>query len=159
MERVSGDGFFSYRREVGRKESRRSERTGRVRSFLRELEPSDEVSAPITVGEDDSDSTAALLDAVFETGDRLKRHQDGASLTAYRDAVRRFLGAVVQRGLGVEERTSGSTIMRRKRYTVVRVVDAKLEELAAGMAATQREQLDLLARVDEINGLLVDLSH
>jgi uncharacterized protein YaaR (DUF327 family) len=36
-------------------------------------------------------------------------------------------------------------------------VDRKLEQLAAGILAGQHSQMDILARVEEINGLLVDL--
>lgn len=105
------------------------------------------------------EETALLLDAVFEAGDRLKRRRDSATLRSYRDAVRRFLSAVVQRAVDVEERTSGSSIMKRKRYALVKVIDTRLEQLAAGLVTSQSQQLDVLARVDEINGLLIDLTH
>ncbi|MFW6231658.1 MAG: YaaR family protein [Spirochaetota bacterium] len=160
MERISGDGFFSYRRDVERKkDSRRAGSSQPVRSFSSELGRGEETAAiaptgPGTVEEE----SAVLLDAVFEAGDRLKRERDTATLVAYREAVKRFLSAVVERGLDIEERTSGSNILRRKRYALVKVVDGKLEQLAAGMIANQREQLQLLARIDEINGLLVDLN-
>jgi len=40
---------------------------------------------------------------------------------------------------------------------LIQVVDHKLEQLAAGILAGQRSRLEILARVEEINGLLVDL--
>jgi uncharacterized protein YaaR (DUF327 family) len=161
VERISGDGFFSYRRGIGeKKDSRRLGRPRAVKSFFSELRESEETTSQLRLDPEVAEAeTAELLDAVFEAGDRLKRRRDTATLEAYRETVRRFLSVVVQRGVGVEERTSGSNIMRRKRYTLVQVIDAKLEELAAGLVASQREQLDVLARVDEINGLLIDLSH
>ena len=161
MERISGDGFFSYRRDIGsKKDSRRAGRAGGVRSFFTDLQSAREAALEERVSPEATEAaTAELLDAVFEAGDRLKRRRDSATLAEYRDTVRRFLSAVVDRAMTVDERTSGSNIMKRKRYTLVQVIDAKLEQLAAGMISTQREQLDLLARVDEINGLLIDLSH
>ena len=95
---------------------------------------------------------------MFEAGDALRRELTSVRMEEYRTAVRGFLSAVVQRGLDVEDLTSGANILRRKRYTLVRVVDSRLEELAAGMVSSQANQLDLLAKVDEINGLLVDLT-
>ena len=53
-------------------------------------------------------------------------------------------------------RTSGANIAKRKRFTLVKVIDEKLEALASVLAA-QKEQLAILAQIDEINGLLVDL--
>ena len=161
MERISGEGFFSYRRDVnGKKDSRRAGRPTPVRTFFSDLREVQESGTPGGLDPDDSDSQAAdLLDAVFEAGDRLKRSGDTATLMAYKAAVKRFLKAVVDRGMTVEEQTSGSNIMKRKRYTLVQVIDSKLEQLAAGMISSQLPQLDLLARVDEVNGLLIDLSH
>lgn len=160
MERISGDGFFSYRRDIEKKkDSRRAGSSQSIPSFASEIGPSEESG---TLGPTDQaageEESAALLDAVFEAGDRLKRHRDTATLMAYKETVRRFLNAVVRRGLDIEERTSGSNVLRRKRYALVKVVDGKLEQLAAGMVTNQREQLQLLARIDEINGLLIDLS-
>ena len=161
MERISGDGFFSYRRDIGsRKDSRRAGRTGGVKGFFTDLQAARDAAMEERVSPEATEAeTAELLDAVFEAGDRLKRRRDSATLAEYRDTVRRFLSAVVDRAMAIDERTSGSNIMKRKRYTLVQVIDTKLEQLAAGMISTQREQLDLLARVDEINGLLIDLSH
>lgn len=160
MERVSGDGFFSYRRDVERKKgSRRAGSSQSVRSFSSELgRGEDAAAAEATTPQAVEEESAILLDAVFEAGDRLKRQRDTATLMEYKEAVKRFLNAVVQRGLDIEERTSGSSILRRKRYALVKVVDGKLEQLAAGMVSNQREQLELLARIDEINGLLIDLN-
>ncbi|MFW5777278.1 MAG: YaaR family protein [Spirochaetota bacterium] len=161
MERISGDGFFSFRRDVEKKKySRRTDSSPSVRSFSSRLDPADGSGQAGPTGlEAVEEESAALLDAVFEAGDRLKRQRDTATLMAYKETVRRFLNAVVRRGIGIEERTSGSSILRRKRYALVKVVDGKLEQLAAGMISNQREQLQLLARIDEINGLLIDLSH
>jgi uncharacterized protein YaaR (DUF327 family) len=156
MERVSGDGFFSYRRDVRRREE--SRKTGRVSGSSRfsEIVESD-TGLPALESALSDDEAAELLDRLFAAGDHLKRRQDSQSFREYRQAVRDFIGAVVQSGIEVEERTSGSTIQKRKRYALLSIIDTKLEQLAAGMISSQRAQLDLLAKVDEINGLLVDL--
>lgn len=98
-----------------------------------------------------------LLDGVFAAGDALKAAPTVDTIREYRSRVRSFLEYVVERVLAVEETTSGVNIMKRKRFTLVKVIDAKLEELAASVLAAQKEQLGILARIDEINGLLVDL--
>jgi uncharacterized protein YaaR (DUF327 family) len=158
MERVSGDGFFSYRREIGEKrESRRAGRAGRRRSFIGELGGAAGASDRERTPEEVEAETVELMDAVFSAGDRLREHADRNSLSSYKDAVRKFLSAVVSRGLAIEEHTSGANVTRRKRYALVQVIDRKLEQLAAGLIANQKNQLDVLARIDEINGLIVDL--
>ncbi|MEE8441273.1 MAG: YaaR family protein [Spirochaetia bacterium] len=162
MERISGDGFFSYRREVQNdsKAGKRTRKTSKHRSFFSELgdltESSEVESIDRTPEESDAEA-AELLDAVFESGDNLKDHTDLGSLRAYKDAVRRFLSVVVKRGIDVEQQQSGADVLKRKRYTLIRVIDDKLERLAAAMISNQRSQMELLARIDEINGLIVDL--
>jgi len=163
VERISGDGFFSYRRDVQNdtKSGKRTRKTGSKRSFFSELSQSGETSEVESVDRtpEESDAEAAeLLDSVFEAGDRLKHQTDLQSLRDYKESVRRFLSVVVKRGLAVQEHQSGADVMKRKRYALIRVIDEKLERLAAGMISNQRNQIDLLARIDEINGLIVDLT-
>lgn len=163
MERISGDGFFSYRREVKSDSpaGKRTRKTGKKRSFFSELNSATETSDVEWIDRtpEESDAEAAeLLDDVFESGDNLKRRSDVESLRTYKEAVRRFLSVVVKRGLEVEQRQSGAGVLKKKRYALVRVIDEKLERLAAAMVSNQRNQIDLLSRIDEINGLLVDLT-
>ncbi len=156
MERVSGDGFFSYRREIRRKESSKRSQSSSSREFSEVISDTEFASDVEPISDEEA---GTLLDAVFAAGDRLKRQKDTKAFADYRAAVRSFMTAVVGTSITVEERTSGSTIHRRKRYSLIQVIDAKLEQLAAGMISAQASQLDLLARVDEINGMLIDLKH
>jgi uncharacterized protein YaaR (DUF327 family) len=102
-------------------------------------------------------SIEELLDGVFAAGDRLKSAPTIDTIREYRQKVRAFVQYAVDHMLAVEETTSGVNIMKRKRFTLVKVIDEKLDELAASVLAAQKEQLGILAQVDEINGLLVDL--
>jgi uncharacterized protein YaaR (DUF327 family) len=98
-----------------------------------------------------------LLDEVNEAGERLHQSQTMETIRSYRSAVGRFMRAVVDRGFDVSEHTSGSNVLKRKKFTLVEIVDRKLESLASVVLAGQSDQLEVLRRVDEIRGLLVDL--
>jgi hypothetical protein len=99
----------------------------------------------------------SLLDDVHAAGDVLKEKQVPATIVAYKNAVRAFVRYVVDEAFDVTESTSGRNILKRKKYTQVQVIDQKLEQMAAGILSNQKSQLDLLGKIDEINGLLVDL--
>ncbi len=99
-----------------------------------------------------------LLDGVTEAGDRLKRSQTTEDIRAYRLAVKNFLRFIVDHVLDVEEHVSGVNVLKRKKFTLVRVIDQKLESLANAVLLGQSDQLDVLRRLEEINGLLVDLT-
>ncbi len=99
----------------------------------------------------------ALLDEVHEAGDRLKENPTVDLVQAYKKAVRDFLHYVVERSFAVEQKTSGRNILKRNVYFRVSVIDGALEKLAAEILRNQRDNLEILRRVDEINGMLVDL--
>jgi uncharacterized protein YaaR (DUF327 family) len=99
----------------------------------------------------------SLLDDVHSAGDRLKEKPLPDNIVAYKSAVRSFVRYIVDRTYAVTESTSGGNILKRKKFTQVQVIDQKLEQLAAGILSNQRPQLGLLERIEEINGLLVDL--
>jgi hypothetical protein len=100
-----------------------------------------------------------LLDTVHSLGDELVRKRTYTALKEYRQAVQAFLAKIVHESVDVEEQSSGTNILNRKRFSILRVVDQRLERLARGMMESQGEQLELLQRVEEIYGMLVDLLH
>jgi uncharacterized protein YaaR (DUF327 family) len=99
----------------------------------------------------------SLLDEVHSSGDLLKEKPLPDNIVAYKNAVRSFVRYVVDRIYTVTESTSGGNILKRKKFTQVQIIDEKLEQLAAGILSNQRDQLALLGKIEEINGLLVDL--
>ena len=102
-------------------------------------------------------SLEELLDEVHSSGSQLLEAQSLEAIKRYRGAVKGFLDLVLARMLALEEKISGAGVLKRKRFTQIRVIDQKLERLVAELLADQHRQLDILGRVNEINGLLVDL--
>lgn len=99
----------------------------------------------------------ALLDDVHGLGEELKRDPKQEAVVAYKLAVRNFVHYVVERTYALEEKNSGTNILKRKKYVILNVVDRKLERLAAEILSSQRNQFEILRKVDEIYGILVDL--
>ena len=98
-----------------------------------------------------------LLDGVFASGDTLKKAPTMDAIRDYRQKVKDFVKYVVEKSIRVEETTSGANILKRKRFTLVRVIDEKLDALAALVLTGQKDQISILAQIDQINGMLVDL--
>jgi uncharacterized protein YaaR (DUF327 family) len=103
------------------------------------------------------DTMRDLLDEIHSAGDDLKSRPLPEEIKRYKKAVKNFLRYVVKYGYTTEKQVSGTNLLKRKNFTLVRVVDTKLEQLAAGILAGQTAQLDILHRLEEITGLLVDL--
>jgi uncharacterized protein YaaR (DUF327 family) len=105
----------------------------------------------------DPETEKELLDEIHSAGDDLKNRPFPPEIKRYKQAVKNFLQYVVNNGFDTERQISGINLMKRKRFTLVQIVDQKLERLAAGILAGQTSQLETLARLEEIKGLLVDL--
>ncbi len=102
-------------------------------------------------------AAAELLDSVHVSGDALKKDASTENIKAYKKAVRDFIHYVVESVYDLREQTSGRNILKRKKFTTVAVIDEKLERFAADIMSGQRDKLDILGRLEEIHGLLVDL--
>ena len=112
------------------------------------------------------DSVHQLLDDIHHTGDALSKRPFPPEITAYREAVRNFVHYVVENSYDTEAHTGrvkirkhsdGVEIPEQKKYTLVKVIDSKLEGLASTILRGQLNQLEILEKLDEIKGLLVDL--
>jgi len=158
MARIDSLGEASPYHVPDRKKAQKKEK-GHWRTFSRMVEEAGRGgrAGDGTSGRRDRRSLEELLDTVFAAGGALKSAPTLENIRAYRGQVQAFLRHVVEHMLEVEESTSGGNILKRKRYTLIRVIDGKLESLAASVLSAQREQLGILAQVDEINGMLVDL--
>jgi uncharacterized protein YaaR (DUF327 family) len=112
-----------------------------------------------------------LLDDVHSAGDALRLRPLAEEIKQYKRAVRHFLHYVLENGFTLESHEGipnylkpgfkgqrGSPEAREgKVHYNIQVVDQKLEQLATAVLAGQLGQVQLLARLDEITGLLVDL--
>jgi uncharacterized protein YaaR (DUF327 family) len=97
-----------------------------------------------------------LLDDVHSAGDALRLRPLGEEIKRYKQAVRQFLRYAVANSYSLK--TESYLFNHEKRRKVqIEVVDGKLEQLAAGILSGQIGQIEILARLDEISGLLVDL--
>ncbi|MBN2875163.1 MAG: YaaR family protein [Spirochaetales bacterium] len=142
----------------GRKTEKKKEpvKAATFRSALAEASQTE--LTPAAEGVPFSEAEAAeLLDAVHASGEELKRDPNADNVRAYKAAVRNFVHYVVDRAYDVSEKTSGGNILKRKKFTTVVVIDERLERLGAEVLSAQRDKLEILRRIDEIHGLLVDL--
>jgi uncharacterized protein YaaR (DUF327 family) len=153
--------FFNPALNVRTKPETRKTKSKPTLSFntlLDEARQDDAIDAPLDIPESD-EAIQEMLDAVHSAGDALKNRPLPQEILRYKQAVRAFIHYITVNGYGVERQVHGSKRSRRgERIEIVaRVIDNKLEQLAAGILAGQTTQMDILNRLEEITGLLVDL--
>jgi uncharacterized protein YaaR (DUF327 family) len=169
---TNSGGVKGEAKRAGKKTGLRESRTVK---FLEVLEQS-AADSPEALGffKDTAPSEEAvqeLLDTVRSIGDDLRQRPVREEILKYKKAVRDFLHYVVENGYAVKEQEGipnaqkpgykGSlwdpAAKRATAFHIVRVVDRKLDKLAAEILNGQVSQLELLAKLEEITGLLVDL--
>ena len=111
---------------------------------LREFVPSEE-------------ALAKLMDAVHSAGSDLADRPFTEEILQFKKAVRNFVHYVVENSYAIER----SQTRRRGKIKInvqIQVIDRELEELAAAVLSGQATQLERVSKIDEIKGLLVDLT-
>lgn len=98
-----------------------------------------------------------LYDAVHEAGQRLLQTRTYTAAQQYRETVRRFLRKVVPEVNNVSVHESQRDILSRKRYYLLTTINRSVDRLINGLLQAQTEQLEILRRLEEIEGMLVDL--
>jgi len=112
-----------------------------------------------------------LMDEVRSAGDGLRGRPFPDEILSYKRAVRNFIHYVVKNGFELSHETGVPKFlkanfkgprgtpeaMKQLSYAKIQVIDERLETLAAMLLSSQRQQIDVAARLEEITGLLVDL--
>jgi uncharacterized protein YaaR (DUF327 family) len=94
---------------------------------------------------------------ITEQGKRLSRTPTYRELKIYRELVRQFVREAVENTFALQNRTGWDRRGRQKIYTLVQQIDATLAELTELVKDGQENQLEILAKLDAIRGMLVDL--
>ncbi|OCL25793.1 hypothetical protein U472_15855 [Orenia metallireducens] len=95
-----------------------------------------------------------LLEMIDQQGDRLNKHRTFRELIRYKKMVKQFVKEAIGQMYNVQEDYSP---MQGKIHTIVKSVDESLEDLTKMILDKQASQLDILGKLDEVRGMLVDL--
>ncbi len=96
---------------------------------------------------------------IKELGERFRKSQKYVDLQRYRTAVKDLLNHVVQKGFLLEEESGirNPATLDRKKYTLIRQVDTKLERAVSLFLQEQRATLEVIQMLGEVQGLLIDI--
>ena len=105
------------------------------------------------------EALTALLDAVHSSGSDLLDRPFHEEILKYKRAVRNFINYVLENGYTIEKtQTKRRELKNLKPHVQIQIIDRKLDELAAAILSGQTSQLQRVSKLDEIKGLLVDLT-
>ncbi|MBB6638261.1 YaaR family protein [Cohnella thailandensis] len=90
-------------------------------------------------------------------GDRLMRSMTVRELKQYRLMVKSFLEDTLRRGIKLKETKGWDKRGRGKRYKILEEVDSLLVAMGEELLQSEEGRLELLEKVGEIRGLLINL--
>ena len=164
MDRVELTGWNS---PLKNKKEKKTSRKGTLSSVSRRSGRSsvqNDFSLFLTDKELENVSVEELLDNIHEAGEKLIEKPFISSIKEYKNAVRKFVGYVVRKAYDAETDIqsrrflkNGIPVFDEKKWVKIKVVDEKLEKLASYIVQSQKNQLTILKKIEEIEGILVDL--
>ncbi|MBA7656557.1 hypothetical protein ES703_64483 [subsurface metagenome] len=97
-----------------------------------------------------------IVEEITKQGEKFSKKPTYEELKIYKSMIMQFLQYVTENMILVEHYTSSSH-MKQKIYTVTKIIDDRLNALTKLVMTQQAHNINLLATLDEIRGLLVDL--
>ena len=148
------------------KKEEEQKKTGKVKTrFADLLHKAEEIPAtdpdlPIEIASMEFDEAVAfLMDEVTMAGEELKNSPLPECYESYKKKITQFLHFVEKNTYDIENQLGirSSRFKNRNKYIIVTVVNEKLEQLARDIMFIQSSQISMLAKIEEINGILIDL--
>lgn len=99
----------------------------------------------------------ALMEDIGKQGEHIARHMDIRDLKKYRQLIREFMNEVVYRSHKFSRENFLDRRGRHRVYGIIRLIDENLDELAKALVEDEKNAIDILGRIDEIRGLLIDI--
>lgn len=98
-----------------------------------------------------------LLGDISAAGKRVARSRNLRELTRYKMLIKRFLQEAVDYGLEMKQSHTWNRFGEGRRLKIIETIDQRLVELAQDLLDEEKETIDLLAKIGEIKGLLINL--
>lgn len=100
----------------------------------------------------------SLMEDITAQGNKIAEHMDIKDMLRYRTLVKDFLNEVVNRSHKFSRENFLDRRGRHRVYGIVKLVDKNLDELASELVKDEKDHLAILGRIDEIRGLLLDVT-
>lgn len=98
-----------------------------------------------------------LIGNISTAGDQIARSRNLRDMAKFKMLVRRFLKEAVESGLDLKQSHTWNQYGEGRRLKLVKTIDEKLIELAEDLLNNEKTAVDLLDKIGEIKGLLINL--
>ena len=99
-----------------------------------------------------------MMQEITEQGEKIAKHMDIKDMRKYRELVKGFLNEGVNRSHKFSRENFLDRRGRHRVYGIVKLVDKNLDELAGELVKEEKNHLEIVGRIDDIRGLLLDIT-
>ena len=99
-----------------------------------------------------------MMQEITEQGEKIAKHMDIKDMRKYRQLVKDFLNEVVNRSHKFSRENFLDRRGRHRVYGIVKLVDKNLDELAGELVKEEKNHIEIVGRIDDIRGLLLDIT-
>ena len=98
-----------------------------------------------------------LKKKIDEQGEKLVDKVDVKEFEKYRKLIREFIDEIVSNGYTFSREDAYASRGRHRYIAMIKVVDEKLDELGKEVMEEHADKIEMLSKIDDIRGLLMDL--
>lgn len=98
-----------------------------------------------------------LMEEITMQGEKLYKRRDVKDMKHYRGLVKEFLNEVVTHSHSFSRENFLDRKGRHRVYGIIRLVDENLDQLAQELMKDEKDNLAILNKIGEIEGLLLDI--
>ncbi len=98
-----------------------------------------------------------LMEEITMQGKRLGKRRDVKDMRRYRALIKDFLNEVVTRSHHFSRENFLDRKGRHRVYGIIRLIDENLDDLAQELMKDEQDNLLILGKIGEIEGLLLDI--
>jgi len=94
---------------------------------------------------------------IDEQGERLADKVDVKEYEKYRRLIREFVDEIVSNGYTFSREDAFAAGGRHRYIATIKIVDEKLDEIGKQVLEENADKIDIISKIDDIRGLLLDL--
>ena len=98
-----------------------------------------------------------MMEEITAQGNKLAKKRDVRDMKKYRSLIKDFMNEVINRSHSFSRENFLDRRGRHRVYGIIRLVDENLDALAQELVKDEQDHIAILARIDEIRGLLLDI--
>ena len=98
-----------------------------------------------------------MLQDIVQQGERIAKRNDIKDMQRYRILIKDFMNEVVSRSHAFSRENFLDRRGRHRVYGIIRQVDDELDALAKELVKDEKDNIGILAKIGQIQGLLLDI--